>query len=165
MRMVATGRQNGAGEIVQMQTKITKRSGRAAFTLVDTLVSIMIMGLVFATTIVAYTRTSERAEWSGYSLAAECLGVRQMERYHAVLWDTQTLPITDDTVNVPTNVVAPLDLPMTGTNAVWATNFTTMTTFTNAGPSYFKMIRVDTVWPWKGRLFTNTLVTYRCPDQ
>jgi hypothetical protein len=148
-----------------MQMKITKRSGRAAFTLVDTLISIMIMGLVFATTLVAYTRTSERAEWSGYSLAAECLGVRQMERFHAVVWDTQVVPIIDDTVNIPLTVVAPLDLPMTGTNAVWATNYTTVSNFTMAGPSYFKMIRVDTVWPWKGKLFTNTLVTYRAPDE
>jgi len=123
------------------------------------------MGLVFAGTLLAYTRAAERAEWAGYSLAAECLGMRQLERFHAVLWDTQTLPIVDNTTNIPMTVVAPLDLPMSGTNAVWATNFTTVSAFTNAGPSYYKMIRVDTVWPWKTRLFTNTMVTYRCPDQ
>jgi hypothetical protein len=123
------------------------------------------MGLVFSGTLLAYTRAAERAEWAGYSLAAECLGVRQLERFHSVLWDTQVLPIVDDTTNVPMTVVAPLDLPISGTNAVWATNFSTVSQITVAGPSYIKMIKVDTVWPWKNRLFTNTLITYRAPDQ
>lgn len=148
-----------------MQINPTRQSRKAGFTLVDTMISIMIMGLVFATSIVAYTRTSERAEWSGYSLAAECLGVRQMERFHAVLWDTQVVPIVDDATNIPLTVVAALDLPLSGTNIIWATNFTTVTTYTNGGPWLFKMVQVNTVWPWKGRLFTNTLVTYRAPDQ
>jgi hypothetical protein len=140
-------------------------AGAAAFTLAETLISITIMGLVFAGTLLAYTRAAERAEWSGYNLAAQAQCVRVMEQFHSVLWDTQVLPNHDDTTNIPSPVVTVLDLPMSGSNAVWVTNFCTVVAFTNPGPSYVKMITVNTVWPWKGRTITNTLVTYRAPDQ
>jgi len=148
-----------------MQTKCTIRSSEAGFTLAETLVSIMILGLVFAGTLLAYTRSSQRAEWSGYSLAAQALCSKTMEQFHAVLWDTQVIPVHDDTTNIPLNSVALLDIPISGTNAVWATNAATITSYTNAGPSYYKMIVVNTTWYWNGRIFTNTLVTYRAPDQ
>lgn len=123
------------------------------------------MGLVFAGTLLAYTRASEKVEWSGYSLAAQAQSIRMMEQFRSVLWDTQVLPNHDDTTNIPSPTVTILDLPMRGSNAVWVTNICTVTCITNPGPSYIKMITVNTIWPWKGKTFTNTLVTYRAPDQ
>ncbi len=148
-----------------MQTKLTHQSGKAGFTLAETLVSIMIMGLVFSGVLLGYTRASQRAEWSGLSLAAEALCVRQMEQFRAVLWDTQQIPIHDDTINIPSSNTMILDIPISGTNVVYATNTFTITSFTNAGPSYFKMIVCKTVWALNGHVFTNLLVDYRAPDQ
>src|SRR5262249_55044304 len=98
-------------------------------------------------------------------LAAQAQSTRMMEQFHAVLWDTQIYPNHDDTTNIPMTQVTVLDLPMNSGNAVWVTNYATVTTITNIGPSYYKMITVRTVWPWRGRTFTNTLATYRAPDQ
>ena len=143
----------------------TKTRSVSAFTLVETLISVLIMGLVFAGTLVAYTRAAERAEWSGYSLAAQAQCTRVMEQFHSVLWDTQVAPNHDDTTNIPSPQITVLDIPMKATNAVWVTNASSVVTITNSGPSYYKMITVQTTWPWKGKTFTNTLVTYRAPDQ
>jgi len=146
-----------------MQT--TKQKRQAGFTLVETMVSILIMGLVFAGTIMAYTRATQRAEWSGYQLAAESLCQKGVEQFHGVVWDGNQMPQNDPTTNIPRHTVAILDIPISGSNVVWATNDITMVTWTNAGPSYLKMITVNTTWPWYGRVFTNTIVTYRRPDQ
>jgi prepilin-type N-terminal cleavage/methylation domain-containing protein len=148
-----------------MQTKPTNPSCRAGFTLAETLVSIMIMGLVFSGVLLGYTRASQRAEWSGLSLAAEALCVRQMEQFRAVLWDTQNVPIIDNTTNIVTSNVMILDIPISGSNVVYATNTFTIQSFTQAGPSYFKMITAQTVWALNGKVYTNSLVDYRAPDQ
>lgn len=148
-----------------MQTKPAHLARRGGFTLAETLVSIMIMGLVFSGVLIGYTRGSQRAEWSGLSLAAEALCVRQMEQVRAVLWDTQSIPIQDNTTNIPTSSVMILDIPISGTNVVTATNTFVMTTWVNAGPSYLKMVTATTTWAWNGVVYTNTLVDYRCPDQ
>lgn len=148
-----------------MQTKLLNPSRRAGFTLAETLVSIMIMGLVFSGVLLGYTRASQRSEWSGLSLAAESLCVRQMEQFRAVLWDTQSIPIVDNTTNIPTSNTTILDIPISGTNVVYATNTFTMQSFTQAGPSYFKMITATTTWSWNGKTYVNTLVDYRAPDQ
>ena len=125
----------------------------------------MIMGLVFSGVLLTYTRGSQRAEWSGLSLAAEAMCVRQMEQFHSVLWDTQTIPIIDNTTNLPTNSVSILDIPISGTNVVWVTNTFTVVNWTNAGPSYLKMVTSQTTWAWNGQSFTNTLVDYLAPVQ
>jgi type II secretory pathway pseudopilin PulG len=148
-----------------MQTKLTNRSLLAGFTLAETLISIMIMGLVFSGVLLGYTRASQRAEWSGLSLAAEALCVRQMEQFRAVLWDTQSIPVLDNTANIATSNIMILDIPISGTNVVYATNTFTIQNFTGAGPCYYKMIVAQTVWALNGKVYTNQLVDYRAPDQ
>ena len=150
-----------------MKLKANKPAGGAGFTLAETLISVTIMGLVFSGVLLGYTRGTQRAEWTGYSLAAQAICQRTMEQFRAVLWDTQVYPVRDDTTNIPNNTVTILDIPISGTNVVWATNKYTITQFTLAGPSYIKMITINTSWLWPatGRIFTNTLVCYRAPDQ
>jgi type II secretory pathway pseudopilin PulG len=148
-----------------IQTKFLKPARMAGFTLAETMISIMILGLVFSGVLLGYTRGSQRAEFSGLSLAAQALCVRQMEQFRVPIWDTQTVPITDYTGNIPTNTVCIMDIPISGTNVVWATNTFSITTWTNAGPSYLKMIVSQTTWMWNGQVFTNRLVDYRAPDQ
>jgi len=130
--------------------------------------SLTILAVVFGSSILCYIQTCKRAEWSGYSLAAQALCVRQMEQFRAAVWDTQSIPEYDQTTNIPSPVVTILELPITGTNAVYATNTATVTTFTNmltGVPARYRMLTVTTVWPWNNRTFTNSLVVYRCPDQ
>ncbi len=152
-----------------MRIKPNSRSIRnEAFTLVEVIVCMMVMGLVFAGILTGNTQASKRAEWSGYNMAAQALAVQQLEEFHAAAWDTQASPLIDWTTNFPAIVTNTLDLPIAGTNAVWVTNFVTITNIMIASnpPVNIKMLRVDTVWSWcNTTLFTNTLVTYRAPDQ
>jgi type II secretory pathway pseudopilin PulG len=134
-------------------------------TIVEVVLSLAIMGISFGAIVTGYVMSARRAEWSAYSLAANSLAMQRLEQCRAAKWDVLTTPVTDElTASVFTNEVAELDVPVSGTNITYATNFTTISTI-SANPR-LKMIRVDCVWPFKGQgLFTNTMITYRAPDQ
>jgi hypothetical protein len=141
----------------------------AAFTLAEVVICVFIMMLLFAGILTAYIQTSYRAEWSGYSLAAQALAIQQLEQAKAAVWDIQQTPVQNEFTNMPTVTYATLDLPVTGTNYVYATNFATVRLVPTsiAGVSNY-MVKVDTVWPfrWKNKviLFTNTIADYYAPE-
>ena len=57
-----------------------------------------------------------------------------------------------------------LDLPISGSNAVSAVTYTSITSISANPP--LKFVRVDCVWPFRERgMFTNTMMTYRSPEQ
>jgi prepilin-type N-terminal cleavage/methylation domain-containing protein len=153
-----------------------KKKGRAgqkarrAFTLAEVLISLAIAATVFAGLITAFIQSSYRAEWSGYSLAAQSLAIQQLEQARAADWDISTIPAKNEITNVPTVTSAILDLPVSGTNVIWATNFTTITSvpITNTIGASVYMVRVDTAWPfiWGGRrhYYTNTVADFFAPD-
>ena len=88
-----------------------------------------------------------------------------MEQARSANWDLLASPPRDQLVsaNFPTTNEV-LDIPISGTNIVNATIFTTITPVsTNL---QLRLIRVDCVWPFLNRgLFTNSIQTYRAPDQ
>lgn len=115
--------------------------------------------------IYAYVMAAQRAEWSAYTLAAHSLAMQQLEQCRAAKWDPMGYPPVDDLVssNFPPSVNM-LDIPVSGTNIVWATNVTTITVLSENPP--LKRIRVECRWPFMQRgQFTNIVVTYRAPDQ
>jgi type II secretory pathway pseudopilin PulG len=158
-----SGCAGGAGMRLQ---PVKRFSNRSAFTLVETMMSILIIAMFFSTILLGYTRATQRAQWSGYALAAQAQGMKQLEEFRAVLWDTLSTPVIDNTTNIPTVLVLPLDLPISGSNVVYATNTATVTTISGFGNNAaVKMIVINTTWPWNGQTFTNTIVDYRSPDQ
>lgn len=128
--------------------------------------SLAIITLVFVGTVNCHIQMGKRAEWSGYSIAAEAMAVQQLEQIRAAIWDTQRIPMVDQTTNFPARTALALDLPVMGTNTVYATNYTTVTTWTLSSnpPTYLKAITVRTVWPLGGHYWTNSVTTYRSPD-
>jgi type II secretory pathway pseudopilin PulG len=147
------------------QTNTTRNRAKAGVTIVEVVLSLAIMGISFGAIIMGYVMSAQRAEWSAYSLAANSLAMQRLEQCRAAKWDLLTTPTTDElvAVNFPTQPSV-LDVPISGANITFATNFTTITSVSANPP--LKMIRVDCVWPFKGEgLFTNTLITYRAPDQ
>jgi type II secretory pathway pseudopilin PulG len=154
--------------------RVLAKRGRSqhacAFTLAEVLISLAIAAMIFAGVITAYVQSSYRAEWTGYSLAAQSLAVQQLEQARAADWDINTSPEKNEITNVPTITSAILDLPVTGTNVVWATNYTTITSIpiTNTIGASVYMVRVDTAWPflWRGlkRYYTNTVADFFAPD-
>jgi type II secretory pathway pseudopilin PulG len=160
----------GEGSGFEVAPRIRARKVVNAFTLAEVVISLAIAGVVFAGVIAAYVQSSYRAEWSGYSLAAQSMAIQQLEQARAADWDIGTIPVKNEITNVPAITAAILDLPVSGTNVIWATNYTTITSVpisSTVGASVY-MVRVDTAWPflWGGkrRYYTNTVADFFAPD-
>ena len=164
-----------------------RRRWECGLTLVEVLVAIVIVAIVFDAVITCYIHTGIMVEWTGYSLAAQQLGVQCLEQTRSAVWDIalgkneitnlnlinyswnpSTLTLTGYTTNI-------LDVPYSDTNYVLATNFITVQTIyaNNASnvPVQLQVVRVDTVWvfqDWKNyssrTLYTNSIGTYMAPD-
>lgn len=157
---------------------------QSAFTLTEVVLSVLICGLVFSGILRCYTHSAERAQWAGYSIAAQALSIQQLEQARSGVWEPSgsrneltNLNLLSRTYNTSTKTmrgysVSILDIPISGTNAVSATNFVTVRLVnlnnTTNPPVQVQLVKVDTVWPFrafgKNRLYTNTLVTYAAPD-
>jgi len=155
-----------------------KRSA-SAFTLAEVAVCLAIATLIFCGILTAYVQGLCRAEWSGLSLAAQAYSIQQLEQAKAAVWDNVHCQITNLNLTLWTNrngvwtgyTTNTLDLPVSGTNYLYATNFVTVSLITNSVNSQvtYYMVRVDTVWPfaWNNRnshLFTNTVADLFAPD-
>jgi type II secretory pathway pseudopilin PulG len=149
------------------KTRQAAPSGAWAFTLPEVLIAVAIVMFVYNGIILAYIQFDKRMEWSGYSLQAQALSIRSLEDARAAKWDTQSSPVVDNSTNLVLYSVTNLDLPMSGTNMIYATNTTTITnvTISTSPLVVVHYIRVDTTWSFKGHNFTNTIATYRAPDQ
>src|SRR5664279_5332421 len=135
----------------------------AAFTLVEVVICTFIIMLVFGAIIGGSIQTSYRAEWAGLSLAAQAAGVQQLESAKSAVWDPQQTPVQDEISKLPLVTSTLLDLPVTGTNTVYATNTTTVTLLRNGIYSNY-FVNVDTVWPFRWNnataYYTNTIACY-----
>ena len=146
---------------------------KTAFTLVEVVMSVFIMMLVFSGIITCYIQNAYRAEWSGYSLAAQASAGQVLERAKAAVWDTgQSSPTMDQISQLATNraYTNTLDIPISGTNAVFVTNVLTISqvTLTNTPTVQVYLVRVDATWPFrwgnKINVYTNTVADYFAPD-
>ena len=121
-----------------------RRRGLLGSSLVETVISLGIVTLTISGSIKGYVLTANRAEWSAYSLAAHSLAMQRLEQTRAAKWDTAAYPPVDLMVQgnfIPvTNV---LDVPISGSNIVYAISYTSVTNVSANPP--MKMVRVDTV--------------------
>ena len=163
-------------------------------TLMEVVITIVVAGISIVGVVNGYVFTAKRAEWNAYSLAAQSLAMQQLEQARAAKWDQLSTPPVDELVSSNfVDQVNILDIPVTGnalagtlaaqfplartncsttitqatTNGitfVFATNYISIWNVTTNPP--LKGIRVDCVWSFMGRsTHTNTMVTYRGPDQ
>ena len=143
------------------------KQGRAraqrAFTLAEVAMAITAMSM--AGVVAGYIFATRQAEWSAFSLAAQALATQRLEQTRAAQWEPRQ-PL-DELVatNFPTVPTNRLDMPISGTNIAYATNFTTITDLKAVVGYPLKMIQVDCVWSFRQRLYTNTIATYRAPDR
>jgi prepilin-type N-terminal cleavage/methylation domain-containing protein len=160
--------------------------GTGGFTLLEVVVSLVIVAVVFGAIINGYLSSSLRGQWTAYSLAAQSLGQQAIEQTRSAVWDggsglnqlTNIVlinPVFNATnmtyTGYTTNI---LDVPWKGTNYILATNFVTIKMLYINNDSntlvQVQMVRVDTVWPfnaWSGykmNYYTNTLCTLQAPD-
>jgi len=159
------------------------RRQSTGFTLAEVVVAVAVAALIFGGIITANIQLTKRAEWSGQSLAAQAMGIQQLEQARSALWDDSVaknemtnLNLLAWTYNAATMVGTGyswtnLDLPVSGTNFIRATNFVTFSMLTNVTgvPAVkLQMVQVDVVWNFLAfggtRLFTNTIAAYYAPD-
>jgi type II secretory pathway pseudopilin PulG len=147
-----------------MNTRHQRRRTRGG-TLVETLIALGIALITVSASVKGYILTAHKAEWSAYSLAANSMAMQRLEQTRAAKWDPGAWPSVDRVVqaNFPplTNV---LDVPISGTNITYGTVITTVTNVSANPP--LKMVRVECAWKFMNHgWFTNTVVSYRAPDQ
>ena len=166
------------------------RSSRlqAGYSLVEVVIAAGIIALVYGMILRCYIQSGLRAQWSGYSLAAQSLAIQQIEQARAATWDPAagTNNIKNEVTNLNlsgrsynsvsqtwsgynTNI---LDVPYATTNFITVTNYVSIQLINLNNQTIplvqVYMIRVDTVWPFFYRsgnhYFTNTVATLLAPD-
>lgn len=166
------------------------RGGRreAGLTFWDVLISMVIVALVFGSIINGYLAGAKKAQWSGYSLAAQSLTLHAVEQARSATWDgnlnvqitnmtLQNKTFTNTSANTwrmtgyTTNI---MDIPWQAGNYVVATNYITIQTLFANGITnpwvQLQMVTVNTVWPFNGwgnfsvQYYTNTIISYIAPD-
>jgi prepilin-type N-terminal cleavage/methylation domain-containing protein len=146
--------------------KANNRMTAAGFTLIEVLIAFVIFGIVSSGVIYGYVQANRMAEWSSMSLAAQSLAAQGMEQARAAKWDTQVWPQTNGDFLGQTQYfqVDTNDVPTTGAPLL-ITNYLSITNISASPP--LRQIRSDVVWtfPLTGRVFTNTVITLRAPDQ
>lgn len=137
-----------------------------AFTLVEVVVSILVVGIMLSGLFTLYTQSAVRAEWSAYSLAGQMMALRGLEQTRAAKWDPRASPAVDELVAANfTKVVEALDLGPNGDRITYATNVVTIQTISANPP--LKVISVECTWPFprRNKTYTNSVFTYRASDQ
>jgi len=151
------------------------RAGDSArgFTLVEMVMALAVLALVMGGMILCYVQACERAQWTGYALAAQGLAIQQLEQARAAAMDPNGLvcELTNIAPSGTATTAATLDLPVPATtNYVWATNYVGIKLVTNSVSPLVTlyMVRVDTVWPLKRngsvQYFSNTAACYYSED-
>jgi prepilin-type N-terminal cleavage/methylation domain-containing protein len=144
---------------------LSRPTKHRAFTLTEVVFSLAIVGLTAGGIINGYIQSARFTDYQAHSLAAQSLANQRVEQCRAAKWDTRSFPPVDQLTasNFPV-VSEQLDLPTVNTNGSFATVYTTITNISVNPP--LRMMQADCVWRFPSRgWFTNTVITYRAPDQ
>jgi len=149
-------------------TTRASRHNALGFTLVEVVISVGLAALTFTGIIYGYALTSDQAQWSSCSLAAQSLAVQGVEQARAAKWDPQAWPGIDELGTTNYSQVSALDVPVAKGNILFATNYISISAVSSVPP--VRELRADCVWKMLNGartrgLFTNTVVSLRAPDQ
>jgi prepilin-type N-terminal cleavage/methylation domain-containing protein len=149
-----------------MKLSVIKCGKRVGFTFVEMLTAMAIAGITVAGVTSGFMQVLLQGQSSAYSLAAHSQALRGLEQARAAKWDPMASPPKDElgsNTNLPPDPQI-LDLPMQGNNITYATNRVFIRTISDRPP--LRQIKVECTWTFMNRrVFTNSIVTYRAPDQ
>jgi prepilin-type N-terminal cleavage/methylation domain-containing protein len=149
-------------------------SRHRAFTLIEVVISIAILGMVMAGLIYGYVQANWSALWSSMSLSAQTFASEGAEQARAADWRPRDYPAatgpgTMDELPSGTIItnIGFMDVPGdTGTNKQFSvTNIVAITTVSVNPP--LRQVRSDCYWtfPLENVRVTNTVILYRTSDQ
>src|SRR5215510_4224551 len=98
-----------------------------AFTLAEVVICLAVVALVFGGILCAYMQNGYRAEWAGYNLAAQSQAIQMVEEAKAAKWDDSSNELTNLFVNNVRITTILMDLPISGTNRMYVTNYGSLT--------------------------------------
>lgn len=131
--------------------------------MVEMIIAIAIAGITVAGVASGFVQIFFQGQSSAYSLAAHSQAMRGLEQARAAKWDPAGKDELGSNTNWPPEP-AILDLPMSGNNITYATNRVFISTISTKPP--LRQIKVECTWTFMNRrVFTNSIVTYRGPDQ
>jgi len=160
--------------------------GRRGFTLVEVLISFFIFGMVVSGMIYGYVQINRMAEWSSMSLAAQSYASEGLEQAKSAQWDYVMWPVTNGpgtgdergftwldgtgaSGNGYTNYVLTdtMDVPTSGSPISVKDYITISNIYPSSNNIPLRLIRSDCVWTnsLDGKVFTNTAIALRAPDQ
>jgi len=143
------------------------QGGIRCFTLVEVVLSIAIVAFGCWGIVYGYMMAAKQADLSGCSLAASALAMQRLEQARSAKWDRLVSPAIDELIsaNFPL-VITNLDIPVsTSVPQTMVSLATTISWITNDPP--LKFIQVTCTWTnlMSGQIHTNTVATYRAPDE
>jgi type II secretory pathway pseudopilin PulG len=155
-----------------------KRLATNAFTLIEILISFVILALVMSGLMYGYVQANRVAEWSAISLAAQSYASQGAEQLRAADWRPRDGDVTNHGANTAWEIwpgykktnTGILDIPIKGspdsTNfAFFVTNIVQVTEPSMNPP--LLQIRSDVYWifPFTGQQYDNVVILQRAPDQ
>jgi Tfp pilus assembly protein PilV len=145
--------------------KTQSRKTAQGFTLEEVVISVALAALCLSGIIAGYRLSLQRSEWCALSLAAQAAAQARMEQTRSAKWDPLAYPPVDQIVETNFPVITrALDSAIVGTNVTTATVRTSISLLSTNPP--LKNIQVECRWLVRDRdPFTNTLTTWRSPDQ
>ena|SRR5687767_8360175 len=151
---------------VSLKQTLSRKQGRRGFTLIEQLFALLLAGITVSAVVSGFWQSVQQSEWSAHSLAAQSLAMQVMEQARAARWQPNGAPPVDDLqqTNFAVRADEVLDVPAGRGQNLLATTRTTIRSISESPP--LKMIEVQTEWRFGNRrLYTNTIATYRAPDQ
>jgi len=165
--LIKTG-QNGAS---------STRGLSKAFSLIEVMIAFMVFGMVTAGILYGYVQANRIAEWSSMSLGAQSYASQGVEQALAAKWDTEAngeVPAGGDLLppisyNQPTNYtqIDTNDVPQSGAPLLLTNNVSVAYVGNLTNGPFLRQITSQVIWafPLTKKIYTNTIVTFRAPDQ
>jgi type II secretory pathway pseudopilin PulG len=154
-----------------LKTKSFKREcqwserSQAGMTLVEVVIALTVTGLAIGGIIGGYNFCTAAAQKAALIQAANARAMERVEETRSVKWDATAWPSVDQLVasNFPTKTVT---LDMSGSGEVTTTAMLeTQISRVSTNPP-LKRVRVNCIWQFRsGPFITNTIETFRAPDQ
>ena len=140
-----------------------KVAAAGAFTLAEVIMAGAITALLCTGIVESYIVGSFRSQYAACSLAANMQALKKIEQVIFASW-VPSYGITNIFAPALTNVdTENLEMPVTVTNVISCTNYTTITQLSTNPP--YLMIQVNCVWGFNGLgTYTNTVAVLRGPN-